>query len=338
MKTISIALCTYNGAKYLREQLQSIANQKLLPNEIIITDDCSTDNTEDIVNEFKSILNITFFSNPYPLKVAKNFEKAISLCTSDIITLCDQDDIWHPDKLSTIHRYFEKNPTKLAVFSDATLIDKHGKDLGQRFWQKVRLGNKQIEAWKNEQALNITLHGNRVAGCMLAFKKELLNFAQPFPTFQPPMIHDGWLTLVACMFNGIGLIEKPLISYRQHEAQQVGTRTVEGGKVLTLKERFARPRNEKIAPFLQKRDEYLYLKNILTNALSKTNDPIVKNNFIKIDAIIYFYEKRAQLSAFRLARILPVIKMLIIGAYHRYKDQEASWKAPYIAAIGDLLE
>lgn len=338
MKTISIALCTYNGAKFLREQLQSIANQKLLPNEIIITDDCSTDNTESVVNEFKSILNITFISNPYPLKVTKNFEKAISLCTSDIITPCDQDDIWHPDKLSTIHNFFEENPTKLAVFSDATLVNKDGKDLGQRFWQKVRLGTLQIEAWKQDKALDITLHGNRVAGCMLAFKKELLNFALPFPSFRPPMIHDGWLTLVACMFNGIGLIEKPLISYRQHESQQVGTRAVEGGKVLALKERFARSRNEKIAPFFQKRDEYIYLKNMLKNALTTTNNPVLNHNFKKIDSIIKFYENRAQLSTFRLARVLPITKMLLSGAYHRYKDQEASWKAPYIAALGDLFE
>ncbi len=338
MKTISIALCTYNGSKFLREQLQSIVNQKLLPNEIIITDDCSTDNTESIVNEFKSSLNITFIRNIEPLKVAKNFEKAISLCTSDIITPCDQDDIWHPDKLSTIHNFFEENPTKLAVFSDATLVDSHGKDLGQRFWQKVRLDTPQIEAWKQDKALDITLHGNRVAGCMLAFRKELLTFAQPFPAFRPPMIHDGWLTLIACMLNSISLIEKPLISYRQHEAQQVGTRAVEGGKVLTLKERLARPRAEKIAPFLQKRDEYIYLKTILSTYLKATNNPIIHNNFKKIDAIIAFYETRAQLSVFHLARLFPVMKLLFAGAYHRYKDQEASWKAPYIAALGDVLE
>ncbi len=338
MKTISIALCTYNGAKFLREQLQSIANQKLLPNEIIITDDCSTDDTESIVNEFKSLLNITFIKNLKPLKVAKNFEKAISLCTSDIIALCDQDDLWHPEKLSIIHNYFQENPSKLAVFSNAELIDENGESLGQLFWQKVRLNAPQIKAWQQGNVLDINLHGNRVAGCMLTFKKELLEFCQPFPEFRPPMIHDGWLTLVASMFNGIGLIEKPLISYRQHEAQQVGTRAIQQGKVLSLKERLARPRSEKLAPFIQKRDEYSYLRTIIKQYLGQKNGLIVSNNLKKIDSVIDFYETRATLPIFHLLRILPVMKLLITGAYHRYKDQEASWKAPYVAAFGDLFE
>lgn len=338
LKTISIALCTYNGSKFLREQLQSIANQKLLPNEVIITDDCSSDDTEEIIKEFISLLNITFIRNSYPLKVTKNFEKAISLCTSDIIMPCDQDDIWYPKKLSTIHNYFEKHPKKLAVFTNAELIDEKGQSLNQYFWQKVRLGSAQIKAWKEDKALDINLHGNRVAGCMLAFRKELLTYCQPFPTFRPPMIHDGWLTLVACMFNEIGLIEKPLIAYRQHQNQQVGTRPVENGKVLSLKERLTRPRTEKIAPFIQKRDEYFYLKTILEQYLSQTNNPIVASNFKKIEAVISFYETRASLSAFHLARVFPVTKLLLSGAYHRYKDQEASSKAPFIAALGDLFE
>ena len=119
MQTLSIALSTYNGSKFLREQLQSLANQTLLPFEVVITDDCSTDDTLSIIKEFSNVLNIRVFVNDLPLKVTKNFEKAISLCSGDVILMCDQDDIWHPDKLAKIDKYFRENPAQLAVYQDA---------------------------------------------------------------------------------------------------------------------------------------------------------------------------------------------------------------------------
>ncbi|MEA5139322.1 glycosyltransferase family 2 protein [Arcicella rigui] len=338
MKTLSIALCTYNGGKFLREQLQSLANQTLLPFEIVITDDCSTDNTEQIVEEFKDVLRIRFYKNPSPLRVNKNFEKAISLCKGDIIVPCDQDDIWHPEKLSTICRYFKNNPTQLTVFSDAILIDESGNSLGKTFWSVVRFHALQIQQWKNGYAFDLLLHGNRTAGCMMAFRKELLEYTLPFPTHIPEMIHDGWLTIMSAMFNRLGMIEETLISYRQHQFQQIGTRPKEGGKVLSLKERFSRSRAEKIAPFVVKRDYFCTLKEAISEHLKNVNDEAVKQNFAKISKIIKFYETRASLPAFRLARIFPVLVMLFKGMYHTYKDQEADLKAPYLAAIGDILE
>jgi glycosyltransferase involved in cell wall biosynthesis len=338
LKTISIALCTYNGAKFLREQLQSLANQTLLPFEIIITDDCSNDDTESIINEFKGLLRIQFFKNSSPLKVAKNFEKAISLCKGDIIVPCDQDDIWHPDKISTICRYFKKNPNQMAVFSDAILVDECGESLGNNFWTAVRFRKPQIEQWKKGFAFDLLLHGNRTAGCMMAFRKELLVYSLPFPTHIPEMIHDNWLTIIAALFNRIGLIEQPLIFYRQHQAQQIGTKPKEGGNVLSFKERFSRPRSEKITPFIIKRDYFCCLKKAIQEHVKVVNNADVDDNFKKLTKIINFYETRATLSVFHLARCLPVFSLLFRGDYHAYKDQDASWKAPYLAAFGDLFE
>ena len=338
MKTISIALCTYNGGKFLREQLQSLVNQTLLPFEIIITDDCSNDDTEQIVEEFKGKLRIQFFKNPQTLRVSKNFERAISLCKGDIIVPCDQDDIWHPDKLSTICRYFKKNPEQLAVFSDAILVDELGLPIGRNFWSAVRFLSPQIQQWKEGYAFDLLLHGNRTAGCMMAFRKELLEYALPFPTNIPLMIHDGWLTIMAAMFNRLGIIEQPLISYRQHQAQQIGTKPEEGGKVLSLKERFSRPRAEKVAPFIAKRDYFCILEKAISEHIKIEYNSDLKENFDKLSQIIKFYETRANLSAFHLARIFPVFSLLFQGKYKKYKDQDASSKAPYLAALGDLLE
>ncbi|MDZ7900031.1 MAG: glycosyltransferase family 2 protein [Arcicella sp.] len=333
MQTLSIALCTYNGARFLREQLQSLANQTLLPFEVVITDDCSKDNTFDIIQEFSNILNIKYFSNEKPLKVTKNFEKAISLCSGDIILMCDQDDLWHADKLAKIHAYFLKTPNNVAVFSDADLVNEKGESLNQNFWSAVRFHKEQRELWKSGKSVEILLAGNRTAGCMMAFRKELRDIVLPFPTHIPEMIHDNWITIVAAILDSLGMIEEKLISYRQHSFQQIGTRPKEAGQAVSLKDRFSRPRNEKLAPFLAKRDYFCVLKTALEERIEKKNP-----NFQKFDQIINYYESRGSLSPFHVARIPNILKLLIKGDYHRYKDQEASWKAPYVAALGDLFE
>lgn len=333
MQTLSIALCTYNGARFLREQLQSLANQTLLPFEVVITDDCSMDNTFDIIQEFSNILNIKYFQNEKSLKVTKNFEKSISLCTGDIILMCDQDDLWHADKLAKIHAYFQENPKSLAVFSDAELVDEQGKSLNQNFWSAVRFHEIQQNQWKDGHSVEILLAGNRSAGCMMAFRKELKDVILPFPTHIPEMIHDNWITMVAAMMDSMSIIEEQLVYYRQHSFQQIGTRPKEAGQAVSLKDRFSRPRNEKLAPFLIKRDYFCTLKTALQERIDIANP-----NFKNFDQIINYYESRGTLSPFHVARIPEVIKLLFKGDYHRYKDQEASWKAPYIAALGDLFE
>ena len=333
MQTLSIALCTYNGSKFLREQLQSLANQTLQPFEVVITDDCSTDDTIFIIQEFDKMLNIKVIVNNSPLKVTKNFEKAISLCTGDIILMCDQDDIWHQDKLEKISQYFQDNPNQLAVFSDADLVDEQGSSLSKNFWSAVRFLEPQIQQFKAGNVVELLLAGNRTAGCMMAFRKELVQKIIPFPTHIPLMIHDNWITIVVAMMDSLGLIEEKLVSYRQHSFQQIGTRAKEVGKTVTLKDRFSRPRNEKLAPFLEKRDYFCVLKSALLERIDANNA-----NFKHFDNIINYYETRGTLSPFQLARLFPVLKLLLKGDYHRYKDQEASWKAPLVAALGDLVE
>ena len=261
MQTLSIALCTYNGSKFLREQLQSLADQTLQPFEVVITDDCSTDDTISIIQEFSNLLNIKVFINESPLKVTKNFEKAISLCSGDIILMCDQDDIWHTDKLAKVNLYFQENPSQWAVFCDADLVDELGESLGKNFWSVVRFQQPQIQQFKGGRAVEILLAGNRSAGCMMAFRRELIKNIVPFPTHIPLMIHDNWITIVAAMLDKIGLVEEKLNSYRQHSFQQIGTHAKEAGKSISLKDRFSRPRNEKLAPFLEKSDYFCFLKN-----------------------------------------------------------------------------
>ena len=136
---ISIALCTYNGSRYLKEQLDSIAGQTRLPSELIIRDDRSTDDTVDIARRFAE-------TAPFAVKVhvnsenvgsTKNFELAIEGCSGDIIALSDQDDIWLPQKLERLEAEFAADPGVGLVFSDAELTDEKLAPLGVRLWRET---------------------------------------------------------------------------------------------------------------------------------------------------------------------------------------------------------
>ena len=118
MNRISVAMCTYNGEKYLHQQLASIAQQTRLPEEMVVCDDCSSDSTPEIIEEFARTVPfpVRFFRNPQNLGSTKNFEKAIGLCTGDMIALCDQDDIWMPEKLARQAEMMERDPRWVASF------------------------------------------------------------------------------------------------------------------------------------------------------------------------------------------------------------------------------
>ncbi|MFC0183632.1 glycosyltransferase family 2 protein [Pseudarcicella hirudinis] len=330
---VSIPLCTFNGERYIEKQLESIVQQSYLPFEVIIVDDNSSDHTISKIESFQHNLNIRIVRNSESLGVIKNFEKAISLCTGDIIAPCDQDDYWHPNKLEEYVSFFNKNPDSVAVFSNALIVDENLKELGSTFWQEVRFFEPQIAQWKAGDATGILLAGNRVAGCMFAFRKELLTYGLPFPTHIPKMIHDGWLALLATLVGKVGLIAEPLMSYRQHSQQQVGTRPQQKGEKIQLSGRFNRPRIEKLAPFLEKRDYFCLLKKALSGKVDTGNA-----DFLKIEKSESFYEMRGTLSENKFKRVIPALKALLSGNYHHYKDQSANWAAPYKAFLGDILE
>lgn len=125
--TCSIAMCTYNGEKYIKEQLESIINQSTQPDEIIICDDGSTDRTIDIVKAVLKSWNGRWrvFENEHNLGYKKNFQKAISLCGSDIIFLSDQDDVWNANKIEIMMKVFQDNPYILLAFHDSEIVDDH---------------------------------------------------------------------------------------------------------------------------------------------------------------------------------------------------------------------
>lgn len=219
---ISVALCTYNGEKYIVEQLNSILNQTKPVDEIVICDDISSDETHDIINQYcnKFPNIIKFHINEINLRSVKNFEKAISLCTGDIIFLSDQDDNWLPEKVADIVHYFELNPQISVVATNGNCINENSElindfliwDVPQLFIDnKIHLDYYYL----------ISCFFNIATGATMALRSKFISECVPFPLI-PNFHHDEWIARVASSKGQFSFLPKKYINYRIHDEQQVG--------------------------------------------------------------------------------------------------------------------
>jgi glycosyltransferase involved in cell wall biosynthesis len=200
---ISIALCTYNGEAYLREQLESIVNQSYSPLELIAVDDCSSDNTLSILKEYEANYPfIKVFVNPENLGYIKNFEKALKLCNGEFIALSDQDDIWD---LQKIDKQVNAIGNHLMVYHDSEFVDQDGQLLNKKMSDIMNL-------YRGDQPESF-LFFNCISGHSVLMKKELRDELLPFPN---AYFHDWWMGYVATNLGTIDCIDEPLVKYRQH--------------------------------------------------------------------------------------------------------------------------
>lgn len=221
---ISVALCTYNGERYLREQLESIAAQTRLPDEVVVCDDCSSDETTEIVREFVQTapFSVRLFVNEENLKTVKNFEKAISLCAGDLIFLSDQDDVWLPDKLKIFEAEFADNKQLGLVFCDADLVDDNLHSLGLSSWQTLGFTVDKRDKYLTKSIDSSLLASNIVSGCMLAFRADYKHLILPMPVECEDVIHDYWIALLLLFASQVTIVPQRLVKYRQHSKQQIG--------------------------------------------------------------------------------------------------------------------
>jgi len=196
---ISVCIATYNGARYLREQLDSILPQIGEVDEVIISDDGSTDETIEIINSYSDGRIKLLHNNNRGF--VHNFENALKNTKGDYIFLCDQDDIWLPNKVQVCVETLGKH---IAVNHNSLLVDSEGKQLGVDFFSQNHSAGGY---WR-------TLWRNSYSGCCMAFRRELLEYAMPFP----PKIasHDIWLGLIAEKHGNPIFLQQPLLYYRRH--------------------------------------------------------------------------------------------------------------------------
>lgn len=223
--TTSVAMCTYNGAKYLESQLRTILNQTIPPDEIIVCDDCSKDDSVSICRNILSGWDGKWevVRNEKNLGFKKNFQKAISLCHGDIIFLSDQDDVWDTEKLEKMLPVFHDSNVVLA-FHDATLVNENLEQLYPSFWRT--LGFNPSDFSKGDY--RIVFAHNVMQGAACCFRRKLFEIAAPFPL---AAIHDEWLLLVGLSIGKVIPVRQTLLQYRQAQ-------NVIGGMPLTFSQKF----------------------------------------------------------------------------------------------------
>ncbi|HWH72231.1 MAG TPA: glycosyltransferase [Candidatus Sulfotelmatobacter sp.] len=221
--TISIAMCTFNGAAWVGQQLRSLLQQQRRPDELVICDDASTDQTWAIVREFadRAPFPVTLKQNPERLGVASNFSQAIGMCSGELIAPCDQDDWWGPRKLLVLGEALERDPALGLVFSDANLVDEDLRPLGVRLWDTLYLERPQRERLTNGHAVPVLARTNVVTGATMMFRAELRPLILPI---SPLWLHDAWMALLISAVRPCGMVDEPLVDYRQHPRQQIGAR------------------------------------------------------------------------------------------------------------------
>jgi len=199
---ISVCMATYQGERYLKEQVESILSQLKPDDELVVSDDGSTDGTLRVLDEFADA-RIRVFSNPTNLGYSKNFESALRRATGDIIFIADQDDVWLPDKVATMSQALELHD---LVVSDVAIVDA---DLTE-----THPSHFQVFGTRSGFLPNL-LH-TRYIGAAMAMRRRVLDLALPLPPRSSLCAYDYWIAVVAELYFDVGLVERPLMLYRRH--------------------------------------------------------------------------------------------------------------------------
>lgn len=221
--SVSVAMATWCGAAYLAEQLASIAAQSRLPDELVVCDDRSTDETAAIVRRFAATapFEVRLEINDRQLGVADNFSRAVSLCHGDWVLLADQDDVWMPHKVEALLEAVTSRPEIGLAFSDAVLVDEARTPLGDRLWSSLGFSRAEQRQVNAGQALRVLLKRNVVTGATAIFRRAWRDLLFPVA---PGWVHDGWFALLIAAVADCVAVPEPLIEYRQHARQQIGAR------------------------------------------------------------------------------------------------------------------
>jgi glycosyltransferase involved in cell wall biosynthesis len=304
-------LCTYNGERYLQQQLDSLLAQSRLPEEIIAADDGSADGSWEILQAFAEQargrgIAVEAGRNPGNLGFVRNFEMALQRARTEIIFVCDQDDIWHTDKLAVMHERFTADPRLLMLHSDARLVDASLDDLGCSLFDALELGADEARRVHDGYGFDVLLRRCIVTGATMAFRKDLLASAVPVGD---GWIHDEWLAIVASAIGKIDLIERPLIDYRQHGANQLGMRR----RTLDVKvKEIALSRAELLRNDARRMESLLRRLRLLPVAAAKNLPARVQD---KLDHTLF----RIRITEMpRAKRISPILREAAGGRYRRY--------------------
>ena len=311
-------MCTYNGAEFLPAQWESILAQSRRPDEIVVCDDGSSDQTRSLLEKFaaEAPIPVALYFNQTNLGSVKNFEQAIRLCTGEIIALSDQDDVWRSDKLQTIEAAFNDSPNVGLVFSDAEIVSEDLEPLGRRMWAEVCFEPYKRNLIARGRALEVLITGWTVTGATMAFRSDFVNLSLPIPD-GIEMIHDGWIALTIASVAEVVAIDEPLIKYRQHERQQIGAPA--------RRELKAPPRGvQAIETAFRRRNRTAELQKILEaleeRLLAQVRNYDTRKALAFVSDYSFHLNVRANLPQRRLNRLPRILRELLTRRYHEYAN------------------
>jgi hypothetical protein len=216
-----VALCTFDGARHLQAQLDSLAAQQRPPDELVVQDDGSADGTLEILERFRrsAPFPVHVARNPARLGVARNFEAALRRTVGEVVLPCDQDDVWHPGKVVALVDALERTGAD-AAFCDARLVDEGGRPLGRTVWDASEFTGRARRRFSRDPVA-VLLRRNRVTGMCLAIRRHALDWTLPIP---PRWKHDHWMALVVAARGRLAPVPEALVDYRQHGRAVIGAR------------------------------------------------------------------------------------------------------------------
>jgi glycosyltransferase involved in cell wall biosynthesis len=307
MTRISVALCTHNGARFVEQQVASILAQSRLPDQLVVSDDASTDDTIAIVERLvaPSPVELVVLRNEVALGYVANFEQALRATDGELVALSDQDDSWHPDRIEAAAAFFEADPELLMVHSDAVLVDEHGAGLGHTLFDALGVtAGERAEAASGDE-LAVLLRRNLVTGATAMFRRRAVDLAVPFPDH---WVHDEWLAMIATSVGRGMLLDEPLVDYRQHGSNQIGvTRLGLRGKIGRILE----PRSG--------RNVYLASRAaVLVDRLEALGADVRPDALARAREKLAHLRVREAFSRHRIARLVPVLREAATGRYGRY--------------------
>jgi glycosyltransferase involved in cell wall biosynthesis len=314
---VSVAMCTFNGAAFVKAQLESILSQSRPPDEIILCDDGSTDGTVDIATKIaqKYPHKIRIIRNERRLGYCRNFESAVSLVTGDVIFLSDQDDVWFPDKVASMLCVFAEDPEVVLVYSDAVITDRELRPTGTVFKRR-----KDAELRKTPTLQQLS-RGLAFNGLMMAFRSRLKPFVIPFSPLSLQWAHDHWIAFIAYSVGEIRLVDRPLVYYRRHGANSGGDAELDGG--LLYQWRVVKRKYTGAKEYGERRRGW---EDMVARLHEIKDGGLLPGNRAKLDELLQASELCLQFAKARqmhktrprLTRAAGALRLLFAGDYHRY--------------------
>ncbi len=326
--TIDILLPTYNGEKYLKEQLDSILNQTYKNIRLIISDDCSKDSTPKILEEYrKKDERIELYLQKENIGVVKGIEFLLKKVKSNYYMLADQDDVWLPIKVEKSIETLTKQNADL-VFGDLEVVDQNLKTIYPSFGDFMMLNrkiNKYIDSYKVNYLYNC------VTGCTVLSKKEFIEKIVPIPTDSKYLIHDHWIGLIVALNGKLAYMPEKYIKYRQHGNNQVGTDKISHGfrKLEQVRELFINVKlgvfgtyvnnKEKFPKELQEQNEKAldYFRNIKNKKNFNFMGWNVFHKLYKTETPIYYLENFVIMNMPFIGKILFNIRYRVLKILKR---------------------